>query len=133
MPSLIPAGCTSVLQPLDVSLNQPFKSLVRHEWMKFMEEEVAVQHEEAARESDNPFSDVSDTDMEPPAKRSHPIKVKPASRQQIINWIATAWEKIKAKPDMVAKSFVVTSIAQDLHVDQVGTARSEDAQQEIVE
>lgn len=83
--------------------------------MKFMEQEVAAQHEEAARESEDPFSDISDTDVEPLPKRSRPMKVKTTTRQQIINRIATAWEKIKAKLDMVAKSFVVTGINKDFN------------------
>ena len=39
---VIPAGCTSVIQPLDVSLNKPFKGYVRAEWLDFMENSVMV-------------------------------------------------------------------------------------------
>lgn len=33
----IPAGCTPILQPLDVSINKPFKSYVKQCWTEFME------------------------------------------------------------------------------------------------
>ena len=29
---VIPGGCTSVLQPLDISINKPFKSYIRQSW-----------------------------------------------------------------------------------------------------
>ena len=34
--AVIPGGLTSVLQPLDVSLNKPFKDNVRTLWMEWM-------------------------------------------------------------------------------------------------
>ena len=37
---VIPAGCTSVVQPLDVLLNNPFKRCVHAEWLAFMEKSV---------------------------------------------------------------------------------------------
>lgn len=43
---LIPGGCTSVLQPLDVSLNKPFKSHIQKEWLNFMEDSVTMQENE---------------------------------------------------------------------------------------
>ena len=33
---LIPGGCTSVLQPLDVCVNKPFKNYIRQSWMQYM-------------------------------------------------------------------------------------------------
>ena len=37
---VIPGGCTSVLQPLDVSINKPFKSFIRHQWCERMVKEA---------------------------------------------------------------------------------------------
>ena len=34
--ALIPGGCTSKVQPLDVSLNKPFKDVARHQWIDFV-------------------------------------------------------------------------------------------------
>ena len=34
--AVIPGGLTSLLQPLDVSLNKPFKDGVRKKWMQWM-------------------------------------------------------------------------------------------------
>ena len=33
----IPAGCTSFVQPLDVVVNKPFKSVMRAQWKRWME------------------------------------------------------------------------------------------------
>ncbi len=34
---IIPGGCTSKVQPLDVCLNKPFKDVFRTQWMQYME------------------------------------------------------------------------------------------------
>ena len=38
--AVIPGGITSVLQPLDVCLNKPFKDRVRQRWMAWMAEGI---------------------------------------------------------------------------------------------
>ena len=38
----IPKGCTSLVQPLDVSVNRPFKVAIRKQWMKWMDEEEPI-------------------------------------------------------------------------------------------
>ena len=57
-----------------------------------------------------------------------PVVIKPASRQSIIAWVASAWQKIGQQPDMVVKSFVVTEIAQDLSGSKNGSVRNAEVQ-----
>ena len=38
--AVIPGGLTSLLQPLDVSLNKPFKDGVRKQWMQWMADRI---------------------------------------------------------------------------------------------
>ncbi len=136
---VIPGGCTSVVQPLDVSLNKPFKGHVRVEWLAFIEKsvtELEKQQEEEEELSDDPFASSDEDDSNDEIQRllsrkPKPIVVKPASKQSIIDWVASAWKKIEQQPDMVAKSFVVTGIAQDLDGSENGSIRNADVQDEI--
>ena len=64
-------------------------------------------------------------------RRPTPIVIKPASRQSIINWVTSAWKKIEQQPEMVAKSFVVTGIAQELDGSEDNFIQNTDVKEEI--
>ena len=59
--TVIPGGCTSKIQPLDVCLNKRFKNHCRRHWVEYMQQQVATQD---------------------PGE-----KIKPASKQQVIDWV----------------------------------------------
>ncbi len=73
-----------MLQPLDVCLNKPFKSLLRHSWQNYMFKKNKLDPKE---------------------------KIPPPSRQDIIDWVEDAWSKSKAKRAAIIKSFLVTGIS----------------------
>ena len=86
-----------------------------------MERSVSEQKEREAEAemSDDPFasSDEEDANNEIQqllTKTTKPIIIKPASKQTIIDWVESAWNKIDDQPAMVAKSFAVTGISQCL-------------------
>ena len=63
----IPAGCTSLVQPMDVSVNRPFKQRMRDLWVQWFAGHTV---------HGNP---------------------KQPSRQDVINWVSDAWNSIKAE------------------------------------
>ena len=75
--AVIPGGLTSLLQPLDVSLNKPFKDGVRKRWMQWMADGT---HEFTATG-----------------------RQKKASEELICSWISQAWNAIPS--EMIAASF----------------------------
>ena len=86
---VIPGGCTSKLQPLDVSLNIPFKSYIRGAWEEFIVKAV----EQGTR------MDAS---------------IPTASKTEIVQWIQAANDCLNAQPDMIKKSFLVCGISNKL-------------------
>ena len=66
VPAVIPGGCTSILQPLDISINKPFKGHIKNLWMQYM-------------------FDNSDSAC-----------IKTASKQQIVDWIVQGVQSINA-------------------------------------
>ena len=76
-PVVIPGGMTSMLQPLDVSINKPFKDRMRKKWQEWM---LAGEHTFTAG--------------------GHIQKVE---LDEICRWISAAWNDIPT--EMIAKSF----------------------------
>ena len=80
----VPAGCTSISQPADVSWNAPFKNLLRAEWKLWRQ-------------------------IEEGTPRGH---LKVASRQDVINWISCTWQG--ASEGVIVHSFKTTGISSAL-------------------
>ena len=93
--------------------------MFRTEWLAFMEKSVTELEREDGETSDDPFAssdeDESNDDIHQLlCRKPKPIVVKAASKQSIVDWVESAWKKIEQHPTMVAKSFLVTGIAQEL-------------------
>ena len=100
-----------------------------------MEKSVTELEQEDGETSDDPFAssdeDESNDDICQLRRKPKPIVVKPASKQSIVDWVASAWKKIEQHPTMVAKSFLVTGIAQELDGSEDSSIHSKDLQKEI--
>ena len=84
--AVIPGGLTSLLQPLDVSLNKPFKDGVRKKWMQWMADGI---HEFTATG-----------------------RQKKPSEELICLWISQAWNEVPA--EMITASFLKCGTTNNL-------------------
>lgn len=78
--AFIPGGCTSKLQPLDVSLSKPFKATCRKSFSSFCRSQLA--------------------NMRDPTDR-----LKTATKQQVLQWVEEAHKYLSERPEMVTGSF----------------------------
>ena len=86
--AVIPGGCTSVLQPLDVSINKLVKSLMKASWQDYMLERIS---------SLGPGT-----------------KIAPPSKQLLTDWLVEANTKLNDNSTIVKTSFLVTGISNAL-------------------
>jgi hypothetical protein len=74
---VIPGGMTSVLQPMDVSINKPFKDRLRQQYLTW---------------SADPIRELTETG-----------KIKHAAPSEVARWVSAAW---KANPEsIIVRSF----------------------------
>ena len=85
---IIPGGCTSKIQPLDVCLNKPFKSVVRKRWIEYVHSLV-------------------DTEVTPSSQDKLATPKKPT----LVQWIKDGLEYLKQRSEM---SFLVCGITNSL-------------------
>ena len=85
---IIPGGCTSKVQPLDVCLNKPFKAYICGAWEEYMVEQAHSTHTAS--------------------------QIPTASHNDIVNWVVDANQCLNSQTDMVKKSFLVCGISNSL-------------------
>ena len=90
--AIIPGGCTSKVQPLDVSINKPFTVAVKEKWVKYV----------------NSLVDAS-------ANPTPQDKLKTADKPTIVTWIKEGLVYLKENKPVVTKSLLVCGITNDLH------------------
>ena len=89
MMAVIPGGCTSKVQPLDVSINKPFKTELKKSWTAYMREAAKTTIENVER-------------------------IKTASKEQVVSWLLSAVISIQNKPEMIMYSFLMCGISNPL-------------------
>ena len=87
---MVPPGCTSKCQPLDVCINKPFKGVLRNCWQDYVADIV--------------------TNLSGEEQNSEKFKLPSLSRQAIVNWVAEGFSYLQSHTKMTEKSFSVCGI-----------------------
>ena len=82
--AIISGGCTSKVQPLDVSLNKPFTAVAHHQQI-----ELITGCTEATKSG----------------------SLKPTSKAKIVAWVKQGMEYLKEHLDMIKKAFLVCGLS----------------------
>ena len=77
------------MQPLDVCLNKPFKSVLHCCWHIYIDSLVA--------------------------NDPNPEQLKTATKQVVCDWIKAGWDHLEAKKEMIRKSFLICGISNALN------------------
>ena len=85
---MIPPGCTSKCQPMDVCINKPFKAILRKCWVNYISKIIEQM----------------------PTTTSDDFKLPPPSRQGMVDWVKETYKLILSDKDMVMHSFDVRGI-----------------------
>ena len=88
---IIPGGCTSKIQPLDVCLNKPLKSVIRNKWIEYIHSLVDTEETLAPQD-----------------------KLTPTTKPVLVQWIKEGLDYLSQKPEMVKKSFLVCGITNSV-------------------
>ena len=87
---MVPPGCTSKCQPLDVCINKHFKGVLCNCWEDYVADIV--------------------TNLSEEKQNSEKFKLLLPSRQAIVNWVAEGFSCLQSHPETIEKSFSVCGI-----------------------
>ena len=83
---IVPGGCTSKVQPLDVNIN---KQILKNKWSHYVKSKVDVL-----------------TSLTATSK----TKIPTASKEELVDRVTTAWKTLSQQTDLIKKSFSATGI-----------------------
>ena len=106
---IVPANCTDLLQPLDLSVNKPFKDHLRRSFQSWYSEEVSSQLQ-GGKKAEDITIDTKLTIMKP-------LGVK---------WITSAYDYIRSQSGIVNGGFVEAGIVETLAADDPADEDTED-------
>ena len=85
---MMPPGCTSKCQLMDVCINKPFNAILRKCWVNYISKIIEQM----------------------PATTPDDLKLPPPSRQNMVDWVEEAYKLISSDKDMVMRSSDVCGI-----------------------